>query len=363
MQDIINLVNVLDKRYMDKDVIVGLLWAKVTTPPSKDPLKLNRIKVNIPPMEESDQSDWVAPLSLGNAGGCGIYFPPKIDDEVMILNINGDIHQLFYISKNSYLRPPPSDHVKNDRPEWRWMIKTRGHPSMNPGHWLMIYDDPDEPKVHILSGGGADIIIDDKPGQRRIQATDHIGQTFLLDPEAKETLTRDICGNEIHTIARPGEEEIKLDHGTKDSHIHIQADGDVDVQAEETLWLNAKQIVIKPTQDLTTYIPPTTHTCKTAGIDYEQCPPPIRIKKCFNCETGEEQEGTPPNAGGGYDQQKLNVTEPASTWEITHNQLRFPPIQILDEDGRVIDAEIRHIDDTKFEINFFAPQTGTVVWG
>lgn len=274
--------------YAPRSEIIGFIWGKVTTPPSADPLKLDRIRVNIPPMHQYDQSDWVAYTALGQGPRCGVFMPPHIGDEVMLLTINGDIHQCFYFTHSSTKHPLPLSHIEG-KPEERWLIRTPN------GHEFRIWQDPENCMIQALSAAGATITIDDVPGRRRIESIDHDGNKTLLDPENDKVEVRDIGGNFYKSEYGHGT-DIKISNPVG-SYIHMDKDKNVEIYAPEQLRLLGKKIKLWADEELKWFKPPKFITCETDGIDYVKCPPAAREKKCYDCTNDEEVSGTPQEEG------------------------------------------------------------------
>lgn len=294
------IIQKTDNRYLAKTRIIGIRWGIVTTGPGKDPLKLDRIKVWMPPWPEGKQSDWIEMLSLGQGNKCGIFFPPHIDDEVMLLSFQGDVHRMFYLthsSKNKH--ETPDEHYVRDIPEQRWMIRTQD------GHKIEIFDDKLEQQIKMTTEDGAFAWMDDVKGQRKIKLQDHIGQFVIFDVEKKEIEIKDWAGNHGLFVARPGEEKIEikdksgnyglwnaeagnerieLKHGQKNSFLKILPSGNVILNADKKLILSGQEVSIWPTSVLKYRIPKDRYICKESGTDYEQ--PANRPKVTITC-TGE----------------------------------------------------------------------------
>lgn len=275
------IIQKTDNRYLAKTRIIGIRWGVVTTGPGKDPLKLDRIKVWMPPWPEGKQSDWIEMLSLGQGNKCGIFFPPHIDDEVMLLSFQGDVHRMFYLthsSKNNH--ETPDEHYVRDIPEQRWMIRTQD------GHKIEIFDDKQEQKIHLTTESGAYVWMHDVMGQRKIEIKDHLGQFMLFDVEKKEIMIKDACDNQGLFVARPGEEKIEikdksgnyglwnavagnerieLKHGQKNSFLKILPSGNVILNADKKLILSGQEVSIWPTSVLKYRIPENRCICDKGG--------------------------------------------------------------------------------------------------
>lgn len=314
------IIRKTDGRYVAKNKVIGIRWGFVTTGPGKDPQKLDRIRVWMPPWPEGKQSDWIEMLSLGQGKKCGIFFPPHVDDEVMLLCYQGDPHRMFYLTHSSKKHPVPDEHYVRDIPEQRWMIRTQD------GHKIEIFDDKLEQQIKLTTEDNAYTWMDDVKGQRKIKLKDHIGQFMIFDVEKKEIEIRDWAGNhglfvgrpgeeriELHdksgnivwlnavsgqekiTVkdrsgnyglwdAQPGNERIELKHGHKNSYLKILSSGNVILNADQRLILSGQEVSIWPTSVLKYRIPGTRYICKESGTDYVQ--PANRTETTVSC-TGE----------------------------------------------------------------------------
>ena len=50
----------------------------------------------------------------------------------------------------------------------------------------------------------------------------------------------------------------------------------------------------------------------------------------------------------------------ATSFNITHNMLKYPSVTILDSSGREIEADIVHVDDRIIQCNFSQPFSGKI---
>lgn len=354
---------------------IGVRIGVVTTPPSKDPIKHDRLRANFENLPKDQQSDYVRMLSLGQGYKCGIFFPPHLDDEVVLFANQGDPHRLYYLTHTSDSKPPPDEHVKNGtKPEERWMLRTFV------GHKAEFFDDPLEKQIHLRSAdnhdfimddvdsrqrieiettAGHDILMDDVPGQQKIKITETEGRYIDLNTEQNWIDCKTLTGNRFRL--RDSQQDILLEHPSG-SYIWFKPDGDVILHAEKTLTFTSQSQVNWPESDLTWKIPATTHKCVEEGTDFiSPCPAPQRETKCFNCETGEETGENPGGQAGSTEQYEHSQTTPSDTWQIQHNKGKYPQITAIDENGFVVPTSIRHIDKNNAEIYFGAAKIGKAV--
>jgi uncharacterized protein involved in type VI secretion and phage assembly len=79
-----------------------------------DPEKLGRIKVNLPWLDESYESDWIRIATFMAGDGRGSFFMPEVNDEVLVAFEHGDARFPIVIGFlwNGRDRPP-ADHVRD----------------------------------------------------------------------------------------------------------------------------------------------------------------------------------------------------------------------------------------------------------
>lgn len=365
-----------DGRFARKNGWYGVRFGRVTTPPSEDPLKLDRIRCWWSPLPKGKQSDWCRHLSLGQGYKSGIFMPPKLGDEVMLLAYEGDQHNLYYLTHSSTMKPLPDEHLNGD-PSKRWCIRTLN------GHIMEIFEDPNDTHIKLKTERGHtfieddltasqrielttienhDILMNDVSGQQKIKITEKEGRYIDLNTEQNWIDLKTLTGNRMRF--RDSQQDILLEHPSG-SYIWFKPDGDVILHAEKTLTFTSKSQVNWPEDDLTWKIPATTHKCVEEGVDYiAPCPAPERETKCFNCETGEETGETPENPNSGsIPQKELEITNPSDTWTLTHNQNRYPPIQIIDENGFIQEGAVQHVSKNETVIHFTQPQIGKIIYG
>ena len=96
-----------------KDRIYGVTIAVVTN--NDDPEKLGRVKVKFPWLLDESESTWarVAVLMAGNKRGT--WFPPQIDDEVLVAFEHGDINRpiILGVMWNGKDTPPPGSNINS----------------------------------------------------------------------------------------------------------------------------------------------------------------------------------------------------------------------------------------------------------
>lgn len=146
-----------------------------------DPEKIGRIKVKYPWSGESDESFW-ARVSTPMAGDeQGFYFIPEVEQEVLVIFINGDINYPIIIGSlwsQGSLPPESNDDGKNNIRK----IRSRS------GHEI-VFDDNDEgsaQKLEIKSSSGHSIVLNDVSGSEKISITDNAGSFIEFDATSKK---------------------------------------------------------------------------------------------------------------------------------------------------------------------------------
>lgn len=69
--------------------------------------------------------------------------------------------------------------------------------------------------------------------------------------------------------------------------------------------------------------------------------------------------GDPGASGSGFTH---NQTVPASTWVITHNLHKYPTVQVMADDGSLMDTDIVHTSLESVTVYFDEPTTGKAVF-
>lgn len=122
------------------DQIYGVRMAIVTN--NNDPDKVGRVKLKFPWRGDADESDWTRIVFPMAGKERGIYFIPEVDDEVLVLFENGDIHHPYVIGSlwNGQDKPPEDN--ANGKNNIR-KIKSRS------GHEIIFDDNSEEKKKNL----------------------------------------------------------------------------------------------------------------------------------------------------------------------------------------------------------------------
>jgi uncharacterized protein involved in type VI secretion and phage assembly len=126
-----------DSRPGSSGRIQGVVIGVVTS--IKDPDNLGRVKLKFPWLSDQDES-WWARIAVPTAGnGCGFYFLPAIDDEVLVAFEHGDMNSPFVLGAlwNGKDKPPAAGN-ENVR-----VLTSRS------GHTITMDDKDGEEKIEI----------------------------------------------------------------------------------------------------------------------------------------------------------------------------------------------------------------------
>ncbi len=159
---------------------------------NSDPDNLGRIKVKYPwssksdenrqkdESRQSDESYWARLSTLMAGDEQGFYFVPEVEQEVLVLFINGDINYPVIIGAlwSQHSLPPANN--KDGKNNIRKIRSRSGHE--------IIFDDDDEgsaAKLEIKSSSGHTIVLDDASGSEKISITDKAGSSIEFDTTSK----------------------------------------------------------------------------------------------------------------------------------------------------------------------------------
>jgi uncharacterized protein involved in type VI secretion and phage assembly len=130
----------LEPTALNTSRIYGVVIGLVTN--SEDPEKMGRVKVKYPWLSDADESNW-ARIATPMAGReRGFFFPPEVDDEVLIAFEQGDTRFPYVVGSlwNGKDAPP----VENDGKSNLRMIKSRS------GHIIQFNDEDGHETIDII---------------------------------------------------------------------------------------------------------------------------------------------------------------------------------------------------------------------
>ncbi|NJM47385.1 MAG: phage tail protein [Alkalinema sp. RU_4_3] len=183
--------------------IYGVVIGLVTN--SEDPEKMGRVKVKYPWLSDTDESNW-ARIATPMAGKeRGFFFPPEVDDEVLIAFEQGDTRFPYVVGFlwNGKDTPP----VQNDGKSNLRMIKSRS------GHIIQFNDEDGRETIEIIDKSSKNkISIDTKNNKISITSEADIE---LSAPKGKITL-------DAQTLELKSKAATKIESG---SNLDIKASG------------------------------------------------------------------------------------------------------------------------------------------
>ena len=128
----------------------GVAFAIVTN--NKDPDGLGRVKLKLPWMDDTAESDWARVVTPMAGAGRGLYFLPEVDDEVLVAFEHGSPRAPYVLGAlwNGKDKPPESngDGKNNLR-----TIKSRS------GHVIRLTDADGEEKIEIVDKSAKNSIV------------------------------------------------------------------------------------------------------------------------------------------------------------------------------------------------------------
>jgi phage baseplate assembly protein V len=133
-----------DSRYF------GVAFAVVTN--NKDPDGLGRVKVKLPWMADTAESDWARVVTPMAGAARGFYFLPEVDDEVLVAFEHGNPESPYVLGAlwNGKDKPPESNSDgKNDRRT----IRSRS------GHVIRLTDSDGAEKIEIIDKSAKNSIV------------------------------------------------------------------------------------------------------------------------------------------------------------------------------------------------------------
>jgi uncharacterized protein involved in type VI secretion and phage assembly len=173
------------RREPDLAYISGVVVGVVTN--NQDPDGMGRIKVRLPTLSDTDESNW-ARIAAPMAGkDRGVYFLPEIEDEVLVAFEHGNPNFPFILGAlwNGQDSPPAkNEDGKNDVR----VIKSRS------GHKIRLIDKDGSEKIEIIDKSGNSLVFDAANKLIKIDASQDItlsaaNGTIRLDAKAIEIVS------------------------------------------------------------------------------------------------------------------------------------------------------------------------------
>lgn len=192
--------------------INGVMVGIVTN--NKDPDKLGRVKLKLPILSETIETDWVRIATLMAGKDRGTMFIPEVDDEVLVAFHLGDISRPFVIGS-------------------LWSAKD----TMPTGN-----DDKNNIRK-ITSRAGHELIFSDKAGDESITVKTKKGNKVELLDKSSTITVEDNTGNNSITIKGGSANEIEIKSGT--TKITINQKGEAVIDSPNKVTIKSAQIEVK----------------------------------------------------------------------------------------------------------------------
>jgi uncharacterized protein involved in type VI secretion and phage assembly len=160
MADLVSLLTPIESG----DRINGVTIAIVTN--IQDPKKLGRVKVKLPLLSMTDESDWVRVLTPLAGLQQGLYCLPQVNDEVLVAFEQGDPQRPYVLGALwSASAQPPQVPVS----QRQWVSRS--------GHAIVLDDTPESEKI----------VIRDRTGKNHITITSQ-NNSLVIEAEGEITI-------------------------------------------------------------------------------------------------------------------------------------------------------------------------------
>lgn len=156
--------------------VPGVVVGVVTN--TKDPDTLGRIKVKFPWLSDTDESNWARVASPMAGKERGFFFPPEVNDEVLIAFDHDDVNYPYVMGYlwNGKDKPPETN---ADGKNHKRLIKSRS------GHLIELNDESGKEQIVIRDKTGKnEIVIDSKENTLAIK----VDKDFTIDAKGKVTV-------------------------------------------------------------------------------------------------------------------------------------------------------------------------------
>jgi phage protein D/phage baseplate assembly protein gpV len=166
----------------------GAMVAIVTD--NADPEQLGRVKLRFPTLAEDYESHWARVAAPGNGASRGTVWIPEVDDEVLVVFLNGDRRQPFVVGGLwNGVDTPPSIEVDNGRLQGRHLVS-------RDGNRLFMWDKPSNSSLGLATSGSEAILLLDRLEKELSGTSDgKIVLTATTDIEIKATGKVTISGD------------------------------------------------------------------------------------------------------------------------------------------------------------------------
>lgn len=194
-----------------------------------DPVMLSRIKVRFPWLSDAVESAWARVAVLWAGGGRGSYFPPEVDDEVLVAFRHGDLAHPYVLGGlwRQTARPPQTSP----------RLERRGLKSKS-GHELRFDDTTAAGSVRVRSGTGHELLLDDTSGAATAKLAT-TGGTLKVELNAtSSTVTITATTGNIKLVAPSGKVSVEA------AGFDVNATGPVQIQSTATVMVKGSAVTV-----------------------------------------------------------------------------------------------------------------------
>lgn len=192
------------------DVLDGLYPGVVTS--SADPLKMGRVKISYPWLDDEAESYWARVIQPYAGNERGMFFMPEVGDEVVVVFEMGDFHQPMVVGGTWNGKDEPPEPGDPDGSNHHKIIETRS------GHKLHFCDEPGAEFIQLNDSSLNNIVRWDTAADS-LTITAKTGDIYIKAPTGKisllakdivmvvsDTAKRTVGGNEKTTVAKAAAE-------------------------------------------------------------------------------------------------------------------------------------------------------------
>jgi uncharacterized protein involved in type VI secretion and phage assembly len=184
----------------------GLVQAVVVD--NEDPLGEGRVRVTIPSLHQSMETEWCRVCQLYAGNGYGSFFVPEKNDEVLIACVYGDLNEPIVIGGLYNGKDKPAGKHKNSDNLDQKLIRTKGK------HQVLLDDSANAKKIELKSSANQSVLLDDQAN--KVVVSTGGGQTITLEKNGGAITITTTGGQQVKldgsgTITLSGQTKIKLD--------------------------------------------------------------------------------------------------------------------------------------------------------
>jgi uncharacterized protein involved in type VI secretion and phage assembly len=194
-----------------------------------DPLMLGRVKVSLPWLSEVVESAWARVVVLWAGSDRGSYFPPEVDDDVLVAFRHGDLAHPYVLGQLwSTKRRPPHKSARLER---------RGLKSKS-GHELRFEELTGSGAVRLKSASGHELTLDDSTGKASVKIEASGGQMKVELDATSNTITITSNAGGISLKAPAGKVSVQS------AGFDVNSTGPVQIQSSAAVTIKGATVAI-----------------------------------------------------------------------------------------------------------------------